>query len=97
MPEYYQLLFKLITESVFAECSDGDAVVECKYISKEIVSAAFAEWIQANGITHLKKYDFNDVINYSDGSNENFIFLDYKEDNGNARHIPTWTTVRITI
>lgn len=93
MPEYYQLLFKLITEAVFADGGDGDAYIECKHISKEIVSDAFGEWLRANDITRLSKLVNESVINYTDMSNENFVFFDEKK----PVQIPAWTTIRITI
>ena len=93
MPEYYQLLFKLITEAVFADGGDGDAYVECKHLSKEVVSDAFGEYLLSNNITHLSRMIDDVCINYTDMSNENFVFFDEKK----PVQIPAWTTIRITI
>lgn len=93
LPEYYQTLFKLITEAVFADGGDGDAFIECKHISKEVVCDAFGEYLKANNIFGLSRLVNENVINYTDMSNENFVFFDEKK----PVQIPTWTTIRITI
>lgn len=93
LPEYYQLLFKLITEAVRADGGDGDAYVECKYLSKEVVSDAFGEYLKAYNIVGLSRLVNENVINYTDMSNENFVFFDEKK----PVQIPVWTTIRITV
>jgi len=96
LPDYYQLLFTLITEAVFADGGDGDAFIECRLFSKEVVSNAFGEYLKANKINHLSKIASDHSVNYTDMSNENFIFFD-KKDCWASEQIPSWTTIRVTV